>query len=328
MPPPRSTPKRAARSPVRRRTRTPAAVAESVPTIAPEAELHPLSKRPQYFSDDDTRPYCRGAWYWAIRKTGIAWLVLGAYACFALWDARNGRPLLQLCRLLHTVALVLNVLLSDGLHNLDRHLGSAYLCDPDVSMRERVLHARDWRAALAVPASYNVLLVFGIMDWQRVGTEELALLGANLAAYALMYVRISAERISPKRELFLSFVLTFATQMVILLVAFYRQRDHHKFWFPLWFVYAIGLVAKALEFPDSKYFGHHEVPCLRAEPGLAPDPGPTPDLNPILDCAGAACELHYWSHARPARRRQYDGAAAAAAAPSDRGDHDADLVYD
>ena len=252
-------------------------MAESVLTIAPEAELHPLSKRPQYFSDNDTRPYCRGAWYWAIRKTGIAWLVLGAFACFALWDARNGRPLLQLCRLLHTVALVFNVLLSDELHNLDRHLGSAYLRDPDVPMRERALHARDWRAALAVPASYNVLLVCGIMDWERVGTEVLALLGANLAACALMYVRISAERISPKRELFLSFVLTFATQMVILLVAFYRQRDHHKFWFPLWFVYAIGLVAKALEFPDSKYFGHHEVPCLGAEPGFAPDSGPSPE---------------------------------------------------
>ena len=58
--------------------------------------------------------------------------------------------------------LVLNVALSDGLHNLDRHLGSAYVRKADVIVREQTLHARDWRAALAVPASYHVLLIFGI----------------------------------------------------------------------------------------------------------------------------------------------------------------------
>ena len=239
----------------------------ATPTVPPEAggtkkEARPLWKRPPYFSDADSRPHCRGAWYAAIRETGAAWLVLGAYALSAgVSLVRSGgvRWPLQLCRLVHTALLVLNVVLSDGLHNLDRHLGAEYVRKASVVEREKTLHARDWRAALGVPASYHVLLIFGIMDPVRVASPDVGLLALNLGCCLLMCMRIHPSLITPERPLFLSFVLTFAAQMVLLLVAFWREREHHALWLPLWCVYAVGLVAKALEWPDSKYFGHHEM---------------------------------------------------------------------
>ena len=47
--------------------------------------------------------------------------------------------------------------------------------------------------------------------------------------------------------------------VVILLAAFYRESSHHPTWLPLWFIYAVGLLAKAAEFPTNNTFGHHEV---------------------------------------------------------------------
>jgi len=266
-PPAKSTPpanvEKGASKLVQRKRPPPGAKTAIDLTPAPSTEYWPLWKRPNYFSDDDTRPHCRGAWYAFVRETCLAWLVLAAYAGFALWkaykDAKGKKWPLQACRLVHSVALALNVLLSDKLHNNDRHLGKDYVKKPDVVEREQKLHAYDWCAALSVPASYHVLLIFGIMNPKRVGTTDYALLAANLALCALMWMRIRPSRITPKRELFLSFVLTFAAQMGVLLAAFYRERPHHPLWLPLWGVYALGLVAKALEFPNNNYFGHHEV---------------------------------------------------------------------
>lgn len=211
--------------------------------------------------------------YAVIRQTGIAWMVLGLYFGFALGSfcsfrvspARYHVPLL-LCRLLHIFVLRLNVIYSDELHNYDKIVGETYLTKDKVaaaktSAIEQQLHATDWRAALAVPWSYHVLLIFGIiMQGDRLPAFEDALLFAcNLAVFGVMCWRITPARITPKRELFLSFVLTFGLQMVCLLAAFWRLRATHPQWLPLWFVYAAGLVAKALEWPDSDVFGHHEV---------------------------------------------------------------------
>ena len=55
------------------------------------------------------------------------------------------------------------------------------------------------------------------------------------------------------------FVATFALQMLLLLAAFYRERDARPYWLYLWGVYAVGLAAKAVERPDNAIFGHHEV---------------------------------------------------------------------
>ena len=219
--------------------------------------------RPKYFSDGDTRPTYRGFSYAFIRNTGLAWAVLLAYATFAAWSSLVGsghKPRMRLlaCRALHVVAMYFNTVLSDGLHNLDHHLGSKYDAPSTMAVEQR-LHALDWRAALCVPASYHVLLVCGIMEAERVDLTDQLLLGANLFVFLLMCVRIAPERITPKRELFLSFVLTFGAQMVLLLIAMWRERPYHPWWVPLWGVYAFGLVLKALEWPDSEVFGHHEV---------------------------------------------------------------------
>ena len=47
--------------------------------------------------------------------------------------------------------------------------------------------------------------------------------------------------------------------MALLLAAMWREAPHHPWWLALWGVYAIGLLLKALEWPDSAVFGHHEV---------------------------------------------------------------------
>ena len=217
------------------------------------------TSRPLYFSDGDTRPTYRGALYSWIRRTGLAWFVLGTYTGFTFVDVLHTPPLLVLCRLFHACAMVFNVVLSDDLHNLDQHLGRDRYVAQHAKLLEQRLHAHDWRAALTVPASYHLLLVLGIMEPARVFFEDKALLGVNLALYALMCMRITPERITPRRELFLSFVATFGVQMLLLLAAFYRERDHHPLWLPLWGVYAVGLLAKALELPTNDVFGHHEV---------------------------------------------------------------------
>lgn len=201
----------------------------------------------------------RGALYGWLRQSGVAWVGLEAYTGFTLVNAPRSGALLVLCRLFHAAALGFNVVLSDDLHNLDLHLGpTRYVAEKAKALEQR-LHAQDWCAALTVPASYHLLLVLGIMDAERVTVEDKWLLGLNLGAYALMCTRIAPERITPKRELFLSFVATFGAQMVLLLLAFYRERHHHWLWLPLWGVYAIGLLAKAFETPTNDVFGHHEV---------------------------------------------------------------------
>jgi len=199
--------------------------------------------------------------YGWIRSTGLAWFILGMYAGYTAMEALDARqpPLLVMCRLLHVCALTLNVVFSDDLHNLDIHLGPDKYVEQHAHALEQRLHAVDWRAALSVPASYHLLLVLGIMAPERVALEDKALLAANLALLLLMWYRITPARITPKRELFLSFVLTFGVQMLLLLAAFYRERHHHGMWLYLWGVYAVGLLAKAFEFPTNDSFGHHEV---------------------------------------------------------------------
>ena len=216
-------------------------------------------KRPNYFSDDDTRPTYRGSAYAWVRRTGVAWAVLTAYSVYALIHARdNWRPALLACRAVHVAVLLLNVVLSDSLHNLDLRLGRAYRQPSTVALEQRI-HAYDWVAALAIPASYHVLFILGVMDFAMVEREDALLLVANLAALAVMCARISPARITPRRELFLAYVATFGVQMVLLLAAFYRRRAEHPGWLPLWGVYACGLVAKGLEVPNNDVFGHHEI---------------------------------------------------------------------
>ena len=197
-----------------------------------------------------------------IRRTGLAWFVLGTYTGYSIIDALDTErrpPLLILCRLMHACALSLNVVLSDDLHNLDVFLGPERYVAQHAKGLEQRLHASDWRAALCVPASYHLLLVLGIMTPDRVVLEDKALLMANLALFGLMCYRIAPQRITPQRGLFLSFVATFGAQMLLLLAAFYRERHHHPMWLYLWGVYAVGLLAKAVEFPTNMTFGHHEV---------------------------------------------------------------------
>ena len=196
-----------------------------------------------------------------IRRTGVAWFVLGTYVGYSLIDALDTArsPLLILCRLLHASALSMNVVLSDDLHNLDIILGPDRYVAQHAKALEQRLHASDWRAALGVPASYHLLLVLGIMSSERVEADDKALLCTNLAIFGIMCYRIAPSRITPKRELFLSFVATFGAQMLLLLAAFYRERHHHGMWLYLWSVYAVGLLAKAFEFPTNMTCGHHEV---------------------------------------------------------------------
>ena len=258
-----------------RRGQSPASRSKSPPTrsMRAQAKASPIYvtkavARPPYFSDGDSRPHCRGLWYAWIRDSGVAWLVLSVYFSFSVIDVFvQPRWVLLVCRLFHICAMIANVILSDELHNLDHHLGRRYTGRSAKSF-EQALHARDWRAALAVPASYHILLVCGIMDHWRVCTVDCSLLVANLAACVVMCVRIRPSRITPKRELFLSFVITFGMQMLLLLMAFWRERNRHGLWLPLWGIYAIGLVAKAAEVPDSPYFGHRtrsrpHIWCIR-----------------------------------------------------------------
>ena len=196
----------------------------------------------------------------------MAWIVIGAYVAFALWHSvtlgRAWRPLQLTCRMAHAAILTMNCILSDKLHNLDLHLGAEYRKRAHVRSTtelEQRIHAQDWGVALSVPASYHLMLILGIMPSERVATTDVALLTANLVAFGLMVWRIAPARITPKRELFLAFVLTFAAQMVLLLAAFWRERLHHPWWLAVWGVYALGLVFKGLEWPESPSFGHHEI---------------------------------------------------------------------
>jgi len=189
----------------------------------------------------------------------VAWIILGLYVGYAtLVASPTTNPLLLFCRFIHAVTLALNVVLSDDLHNLDRDMAGQYTAVRAMTL-EQTLHAHDWRAALSLPASYHLLLVLGIMDPGRVELADKALLCTNLALYSLMCYRIAPRRMTPARELFLSFVATFGVQMGLLLAAFWREREHHPLWPYLWLVYAVGLVAKGLECPTSDTFGHHEV---------------------------------------------------------------------
>ena len=97
------------------------------------------------------------------------------------------------------------------------------------------------------------------MEWPTVDPTDLLLLLINLGTFVCMYLRITPARITPAREIFLSYVITFGVQMVLLLSAFYKQRETHGTWLPLWGVYALGLVAKGLEKPNNDVFGHHEI---------------------------------------------------------------------
>ena len=118
------------------------------------------------------RPVYRGTFYAVIRRTGMAWLVLCVYGLVA---ARHfyltQHALLLLCRAAHIVALTYNVILSDELHNLDKKLGAKGYQKPGVTLVEQTLHARDWMAALAVPASYHVHIPAGL---QPAGTRHAA----------------------------------------------------------------------------------------------------------------------------------------------------------
>ena len=135
-----------------------------------------------------------------VRRTRLAWFVLGAYAGFSAVSAfRDARPLLALCRLFHVVTLSLNVILSDDLHNLDLYLGKRYVRE-EAQALEQQLHAHDWRAALTVPASYHLLLLLGIMDSDRVQANDKLMLVMNLGLYGLMCYRIAPERIAPPNE--------------------------------------------------------------------------------------------------------------------------------
>ena len=85
---------RAARSPARRSpspapAKTPKSNSKTPTTTPPKT-------RALYFSDGDTRPTYRGAFYRWINRTGVAWLVLGAYVAFACVDARTTAELLTL----------------------------------------------------------------------------------------------------------------------------------------------------------------------------------------------------------------------------------------
>ncbi|KAL3908303.1 MAG: hypothetical protein SGPRY_009852 [Prymnesium sp.] len=261
--------------------------------------------RPKYFSDGDSRPLYRGKAYALLRTSGVGWLALCLYLAHALASLAStrldgGGAALFVCRCLLSAALCWNTVLSDDLHNLDIHMGRAYDAPSTLPIEQR-LHAHDWRAALAVPASYHLLLVLGVIDAHRIETLDWLLLLGNLAVCAVMWLRISPSRITPRRELFLSFVGTFVVQMLLLLLAFCRERAHHGWWLPVWgmcdspcrtvpllplgFVctrpsrcfasqlssvnrvnlflldvrYAVGLIAKGLEWPQSDIFGHHEL---------------------------------------------------------------------
>ena len=218
--------------------------------------------RPLYHSDGDTRPLFRGASYAFIRRTGIAWVTLTLYAAFAIWSWLTAKSsvVLLCCRAWHVTTLVLNVVYSDDLHNLDLKLGpTKYKRADTVRSQEQLIHARDWRAALGVPASYHILLIFGIVDLASIQLLDATLLAINISACGLMFWVIRPARITPARELFLAYVVTFVLQMGLLLAAFWRAREEHGAWLPLWFVYAVGLVFKGVEWPDSMVFGHHEV---------------------------------------------------------------------
>ena len=152
-------------------------------------------------------------------------------------------------------------MLTDNLHNLDLQLGAAY-GGKEVAWRERCIHANDWRAALAVPASMHLLFfvttAVGPLSLNTSSTN-VQLLAVQIAALGAMCWRITPKLMTPKRPLYLSFLLTFVVQMGMLLVAFWRGRERHPLWLACWGVYAIGMIAKAAERPKSEVFGFHEV---------------------------------------------------------------------
>lgn len=130
--------------------------------------------RPKYFSDGDSRPLYRGKAYALLRSSGVGWLALCLYLAHALASLASARPhgvgaALFVCRCLLSAALCWNTVLSDDLHNLDIHMGRAYDAPSTLPIEQR-LHAHDWRAALAVPASYHLLLVLGVIDELRIET--------------------------------------------------------------------------------------------------------------------------------------------------------------
>lgn len=214
-------PRRASRSPAASRPKAPPNTPVETPKDAaagvktPKDTKAPKQQkaRPLYFSDGDSRPAWRGTFYAIVRESGAAYAVLASYVLFSLWSfgTRSHVPLL-LCRLAHALSILLNVVLSDDLHNLDKHLGPIAYFKPTTKALEQRLHAQDWCAALAVPATYHILLLFGIVDAARVEPADGWLLVANLTACLAMCWRTTPERITPKRELFLSFVATFGIQ--------------------------------------------------------------------------------------------------------------------
>ena len=116
-PTPKSSPApKSARS--ARSRRSPARTAAAPAATAPAAQARPI-----YFSDGDTRPVYRGALYGWIRRTGVAWFVLGTYAGFALVDARRSGALLMLCRTFHVVTCDKATRNFFGSEHPDHHVG-------------------------------------------------------------------------------------------------------------------------------------------------------------------------------------------------------------
>ena len=89
-------------------------------------------------------------------------------------------------------------MLTDNLHNLDLQLGAAY-GGKEVAWRERCIHARDWRAALAVPASFHLLFfvttAVGPLSLNTSSTN-VQLLAVQIAANSSLLLRCGHEPVS------------------------------------------------------------------------------------------------------------------------------------
>ncbi len=236
-------------------------------TAAPPA-ARPNPRRPIYYSDADTRPTYRGTSYRLIRSSGVASSVLVCYLGFVARTAAIAggalpdRLFALITRAFHAGILHWNVVLSDDLHNLDLDLGDAYTLRksaPAVAARERTLHALDWRVAITLPFSYNLLHLSVCRGVHRIDGADVALFVPHALLYAAMNGLISAERITPKRELFGWYAGTFVAQLALLLVVFMREFERRPLWMGVWPIYAAGLVLKGVEWPSSEHFGHHEM---------------------------------------------------------------------
>jgi len=219
--------------------------------------------RPCYYSDDDTRPVCRGWTYSVLRESKLFWLLLVAYPVYALYAQPTMTIAALLARLGHSVVLAANAVLSDDLHNLDLKLGAAYGAEATwaaTAKLECYLHACDFRGVAAIIASYHVVLVAAKLA--RPEFVDVALLWAHLGALAFMCFRVSANAIrGAYPQAFLLFAGTIGLQMVLVLAGFLRFGSTP--YVLLWLLYGVGMLAKPLEFapPGSSpdVFGHHEV---------------------------------------------------------------------